>query len=116
MNKVLSERCYVIHYRKNKTKEINPIDNLPFPSKTDQDILFFPLISWFHVPSQGLDKTPNMATIVYRTHAQLQRFGETLGVENGANTVHFNRIGQIWSVKHEQLRFASQTLSPTFLT
>ncbi|TII05508.1 hypothetical protein E8L09_01365 [Streptococcus suis] len=32
-----------------------------------------------------------------------------------ANSVRFSRIGQIWSGKHELLRFASQALSPTFL-
>ncbi|MFX3985541.1 hypothetical protein ACJBYU_11510, partial [Streptococcus suis] len=36
-------------------------------------------------------------------------------VRDKANKVRISRIGQIWSGKHEVLRFASQTLSPTFL-
>ncbi|EHC03217.1 hypothetical protein SSUR61_0737 [Streptococcus suis R61] len=35
-------------------------------------------------------------------------------VGNKANTVRNNNKGQIWSVKHELLRFAKQILSPTF--
>ena len=43
----------------------------------------------------------------YSRPAQLQRFGEPLEVGNEANSVRVSRRGQIWSVKHEQLRFAS---------
>ena len=46
--------------------------------------------------------------------AQLKLSARQFEVGNRANFVRINRIGQIWSVKHEQLRFASQILSPTF--
>ncbi|EHC03817.1 hypothetical protein SSUR61_0277 [Streptococcus suis R61] len=40
--------------------------------------------------------------------------GGQFEVGNEANSVRISRNGQIWSVKHELLRFASQILSPTF--
>ncbi|MBP0929218.1 hypothetical protein J8K62_10010, partial [Streptococcus suis] len=52
---------------------------------------------------------------LFHSHpAQLKRFGEPFEVGNRANFVRNSRNGQIWSVKHELLRFASQILSPTF--
>ena len=41
-------------------------------------------------------------------HFQTSGFGEPLEVGNEANSVCISRRGQIWSVKHELLRFASK--------
>ncbi|WP_029178725.1 hypothetical protein, partial [Streptococcus suis] len=48
------------------------------------------------------------------TPAQLKLSGRQFEVGNEANSVRISRRGQIWSVKHELLRFALQILSPTF--
>lgn len=46
--------------------------------------------------------------------SQLKISGRYFEVGNEANSVRISRRGQIWSVKYEKLRFASQILSPTF--
>ena len=46
---------------------------------------------------------------------ELELSGRQFEVGDKANKVRISRIGQIWSVEHEQLRFASQILSPTSL-
>ncbi|MEG3307660.1 hypothetical protein RFL04_00660 [Streptococcus suis] len=48
------------------------------------------------------------------TPAQLKLSGRQFEVGDEANSVRISRNGQIWSAKHELLRFASQILSPTF--
>ena len=48
------------------------------------------------------------------TPAQLKLSGRQFEVGDKANFVRNSRNGQIWSVKHELLRFAVQILSPTF--
>ncbi|WP_366533920.1 hypothetical protein, partial [Streptococcus suis] len=48
------------------------------------------------------------------TPAQLKLSGRQFELGNRANFVRNSRNGQIWSAKHELLRFASQILSPTF--
>ncbi|AUA18984.1 hypothetical protein CWI26_05520 [Streptococcus suis] len=51
---------------------------------------------------------------IERTEFATKLSGRQFEVEDKANFVRNNRNGQIWSVKHELLRFASQILSPTF--
>ncbi|HFI0628292.1 TPA: hypothetical protein ACGO2S_001224, partial [Streptococcus suis] len=48
-----------------------------------------------------------------RTEFATKLSGRQFEVGDKANFVRNNRNGQIWSVKHELLRFASQILSPT---
>ncbi|WP_228477292.1 hypothetical protein, partial [Streptococcus suis] len=61
-----------------------------------------------------MDLTNGRKRVRLPTPAQLKRFSEPFELGNRANFVRNNRNGQIWSVKLELLRFASQILSPTF--
>ena len=63
---------------------------------------------------QVVELKQSIPRLFHSRPAQLQRLGESFEVGNEANSVRISRRGQIWSVKHELLRFASQTLSPTF--
>ncbi|HHW4949725.1 TPA: hypothetical protein ACU0L0_001318, partial [Streptococcus suis] len=51
---------------------------------------------------------------IERTKFATKLSGRQFEVGDKANSVRISRRGQIWSVKHELLRFASQILSPTF--
>ncbi|MFX4036880.1 hypothetical protein ACJBZ3_12235, partial [Streptococcus suis] len=51
---------------------------------------------------------------IERTKFATKLSGRQFEVGNRANFVRNSRNGQIWSAKHELLRFASQILSPTF--
>ncbi|HFI0422964.1 TPA: hypothetical protein ACGOZR_001870, partial [Streptococcus suis] len=51
---------------------------------------------------------------IERTKFATKLSGGQFEVGDEANSIRISRIGQIWSVKNELLRFALQILSPTF--